>query len=167
MFVTGTHINYYFICHRKLWLFSNGITMEHASDLVYEGKMIHETTYPDRSSKYEEVQIGGAKVDFYDAKEKVIHEIKKSDKIEDAHEFQLKFYIWTFESYGILGVTGILEYPKLRRRTEVYLSDKDRMELQTACAEIEFICMQDLPPECIEKPICKNCAYFEFCFIHE
>ena len=26
---TGTHFNYYHICRRKLWLFANGINMEH------------------------------------------------------------------------------------------------------------------------------------------
>lgn len=25
---TGTHFNYYQLCHRKLWLFSNGLNME-------------------------------------------------------------------------------------------------------------------------------------------
>ena len=28
MRITGTHINYYFICKRKLWLYSNGIQLE-------------------------------------------------------------------------------------------------------------------------------------------
>ena len=26
---TGTHFNYYQVCKRKLWLFANGINMEH------------------------------------------------------------------------------------------------------------------------------------------
>lgn len=43
---TGTHFNYYQICHRKLWLFANGINMEHVSDAVYDGKLIHEGSYP-------------------------------------------------------------------------------------------------------------------------
>ncbi len=50
--ITGTHINYYFLCHRKLWLFANGINMEHNSDHVYEDKLIHETSHPQRSEKY-------------------------------------------------------------------------------------------------------------------
>ena len=45
MIVTGTHFNYYQLCHRKLWLFSNGINMEQESDLVYEGKLVHEYCY--------------------------------------------------------------------------------------------------------------------------
>lgn len=55
MIVTGTHFNYYQLCHRKLWLFANGINMEQESDLVYEGKLVHESSYPQRTSKYEEV----------------------------------------------------------------------------------------------------------------
>lgn len=76
MTITGTHFNYYQLCHRKLWLFANGINMEQESDLVYEGKLVHESSYPQRTSKYEEVEIDGIKVDYYDAKNKVIHEIK-------------------------------------------------------------------------------------------
>ena len=79
--ITGTHFAYYQLCRRKLWLFANGINMEQESDLVYEGKLIHEESYPERSSKYEEVAIDGIKVDYYDAKNHVIHEIKKSNKV--------------------------------------------------------------------------------------
>lgn len=45
--------------------------------MVYEGKLVHESSYPQRISKYEEVEIDGVKVDYYDTKNKVIHEIKK------------------------------------------------------------------------------------------
>lgn len=44
MTITGTHFNYYQLCHRKLWLFANGINMEQESDLVYEGKLVHESS---------------------------------------------------------------------------------------------------------------------------
>ena len=56
MNLIGTHFNYYQVCKRKLWLFANGIHMEHTSDLVYDGKLIHENSYPQRSSKYEEIE---------------------------------------------------------------------------------------------------------------
>ncbi len=52
--------------------------MEHTSDLVYEGKMLHESSYPQRSERYEELEIEGCKIDYYDARNKVVHEIKKS-----------------------------------------------------------------------------------------
>lgn len=53
MRISGTFINYYFVCHRELWLFANSINMEQESDLVYEGKLVHESSYPQRTSKYE------------------------------------------------------------------------------------------------------------------
>ena len=94
MLTTGTHFNYYLICQRKLWLFANGIQMETTSDLVYEGKLLHETSYPRRAEKYQEIELDGVKIDYYDPRNKVIHEIKKSDKHEEAHEWQVKYYLY-------------------------------------------------------------------------
>lgn len=125
MQITGTHFNYYQVCKRKLWLFANGINFEHTSDLVFEGKLIHEDSYPQRSEKYEEIELDGIKVDYYDAKSKVVHEIKKSNKVEKAHEWQVKYYLYVFEQNGIEGVTGLLEYPVLRKTQPVILSDFD------------------------------------------
>lgn len=167
MQITGTHFNYYQLCHRKLWLFANGINMEQNSDLVYEGKLIHEESYPQRSAKYEEIEVDGIKVDYYDAKSKVIHEIKKSDKVEKAHEWQLKYYLYVFERNGIEGVTGILEYPKLRKTEEVVLSDIDREAIVEMSAEIERIIRSETCPSLAKKGICKNCSYFDFCYSGE
>ncbi len=165
--LTGTHINYYFLCKRKLWLYANGITMEHTSDLVYEGKLIHETAYPQRSEKYEEVEIGGIKVDFFDAKNRIIHEIKKSDKVEIAHQWQLKYYIYIFEKAGITGVSGILEYPKLRKTEEVFLSELDRERIGEIETEISNLIENETCPAKIDAKICKSCSYFEFCYVQE
>lgn len=167
MQITGTHFNYYQLCHRKLWLFANGINMEQNSDLVYEGKLIHEESYPQRSAKYEEIEVDGIKVDYYDAKSKVIHEIKKSDKVEKAHEWQLKYYLFVFERNGIEGVMGILEYPKLRKTEEVVLSDIDRETIVEMSAEIEQIIDSETCPPSAKKGICKNCSYFDFCYSGE
>jgi len=141
--------------------------MEHTSDTVYEGRLIHESSYPQRNEKFEEIEIGGTKIDYYDAKNKVIHEIKKSDKLEIAHEWQLKYYIYILEQIGLKDVTGILEYPKLRRRTEILLSEVDRAEITDILYQIEQIIQSETAPEKIKKGICKNCSYFDFCFVSE
>ncbi len=167
MNITGTHLNYYQVCKRKLWLFANQINMEHTSDLVYEGKLIHEESYPQRSSKYEEVELNGIKVDFYDPKNKVIHEIKKSNKVERAHELQLKYYLCVFERNGIVGVTGILEYPVLRKRDTVVLSEVDRETIKTIEEEIVQIVENENCPPLAKKNICRNCSYYEFCYSTE
>lgn len=164
MNITGTHFNYYQVCKRKLWLFANGIGMEHTSDLVYEGKLIHEESYPQRSEKYEEIEMDGIKVDYYDTKNKVIHEIKKSDKVEKAHEWQLKYYIYVFERNGIEGVRGILEYPALRKKDEIVLSEIDRDKLKEMEQEIKNIIENETCPPMEKKKLCKNCSYFDFCY---
>ncbi len=164
MNITGTHFNYYQVCKRKLWLFANSITMEHTSDLVFEGKLLHEESYPQRPEKYEEVELDGIKVDFYDAKNRIIHEIKKSDKVEAAHEWQVKYYIYVFERNGIEGVRGILEYPALRKKEDVVLSEVDREKLQEMEQEISDLIESVTCPPALHSKICKNCSYYEFCY---
>ena len=167
MQITGTHFNYYQICKRKLWLFANSISFEHTSDLVLEGKLIHEDSYPQRSSKYEEIEIDGIKVDYFDTFNKVIHEIKKSDKIEIAHEWQLKYYLYVFEQNGITGCTGILEYPTLRQTNTIILSDIDREVIIETKLGIKEIIHSEICPDKEKKRVCKNCSYYEFCYTNE
>lgn len=167
MNITATHINYFHICHRKLWLFSNGIQMEHKSDLVYDGKLLHESSYPQRAEKYTELEMDGIKIDFYDAVNKVVHEIKKSNKLELAHIAQVKYYIYVLERNGIGGATGILEYPKLRQTETVILTDEDRVQIPEWEKEIEQIVEAEDCPVLIKKGICKSCSYFDFCFVEE
>lgn len=167
MRTTGTHFNYYHVCKRKLWLFANGINMEHTSDLVYEGKMLHETSYPQRSERYEELEVDGVKIDFYDARNKVVHEIKKSDKIEEAHEWQVKYYIFVLEKNGVEGVTGLLEYPSMRQTNPVALTDEDRTRLVEIEEDIRGIIEKEECPPVIRTKICKQCSYYEFCYVDE
>ncbi|MEG2239082.1 MAG: Dna2/Cas4 domain-containing protein, partial [Bacteroidales bacterium] len=42
MNIIATYLNLYNVCKRELWLHANGIRFEHTSDLVFEGKLIHE-----------------------------------------------------------------------------------------------------------------------------
>lgn len=165
--LTGTHFNYYLICHRKLWLFANGIQMEHTSDLVYEGKLIHETSYPQRSEKYSELELEGIKIDYYDARNKVIHEVKKSDSHEEANEWQLKYYIYVLERNGMEGVTGILEYPRLRETREVLLSNADREKIASIEKDIEQIITSENCPGKLPQNRCKHCSYFDFCWSND
>jgi len=72
---TGTQVNYYFVCHRKLWLFSHGLDMEHTSDTVYMGKLIGEESFA--REKKELLIDGFMKVDFIGS-DGLIHEIKEN-----------------------------------------------------------------------------------------
>ncbi len=167
MHINATYINIYNVCKRELWLHANEIRFEHTSDIVYDGKLIHEDSYPQRSSKYEEIEIDGIKVDYYDTKNKVIHEIKRSTKIEQAHEWQLKYYMYVFEQHGVTDVKGVLEYPTLRKTQSVVLSDVDRDRIKEIIADIDKIISSEECPPLQKKGICKSCSYYEFCFTKE
>lgn len=167
MQITGTHFNYYLVCHRKLWLFDNNIQMEQTSDLVYEGKLIHENSYPARSDRFREIEIGGIKIDYYDSRNRIVHEVKKSDKMEEAHVWQLKYYLYVLEQCGVEAPSGILEYPRLRKRTEVWLSEPDRQQIAAMQADIERIVNAGQCPERLPKSRCRNCSYFDFCWSGE
>ena len=120
--ITATQINYYFVCHRELWLFSHQINMEQNSELVALGKLLHEESYK-REKK--EIQIGPIKIDFI-GKDGVIHEIKKTPSVEEAHIWQVKYYIWYLKNLGIDNLRGEIDYPKLKKKTEIKLTVEDK-----------------------------------------
>ncbi len=177
MRITATDIAYGQICHRKLWLFRHDITMEHTSDIVTEGKQIGEYSYPQRAEKYTEVAlsveldgniIASAKIDFYDARNRVVHEVKKSDKMEPAHIAQVRFYLYLLEQSGVESPAGRLEYPRLRQTTPVQpLSDQERQEVRRWIEETAQLITTKKCPPLINKPFCKTCSYFEFCYVSE
>ncbi|MFW5983129.1 MAG: CRISPR-associated protein Cas4 [bacterium] len=167
MKVTGTLISYYFYCHRRMWLHANNIKMEDNSEDVAMGVLVEETSYLARSGKFQQIQIGPVKIDFYDAKNKIIHEVKKSDKFHETHIWQIRYYIYILENSGIEGVKGILEYPKARKTEEVFLSVADRVHIVKLIDEIEMLIHAEACPPVINKPKCKNCSYFDFCYIAE
>ncbi|KAF0149565.1 MAG: CRISPR-associated protein [Ignavibacteria bacterium] len=140
--------------------------MEHNSDTVALGKFISESTY---EREKHEIHITDDEdeivLDFYDDKTKTIHEVKKSDKMEETHKWQVKFYISVLEKKGVEGVTGEIDYPKLRQKEKVELTNEDRTKLQEIRKEIGNIKNMEIPPDTINKPFCKQCAYYELCYI--
>lgn len=159
---TGTQVNYYFVCHRKLWLFSHGLDMEHTSDTVYLGKLIGEESY-DREKK--EVVIDEAiKIDFIGA-DGVIHEVKKSDKVEQAHEYQLLYYLYYLKRKGITNVRGEINYPRLRRKQTILLTPEKESALEQIFGRMSTIIGQKQPPERLKVSFCRKCSYYELCWV--
>ncbi len=166
MHTTGTHIAYFHLCHRKLWLFANGINMEQESALVAEGKFIQEASYQNRASKWQEVAVEGIKIDHFDAKKGIVREVKKSNKREYAHVAQLKYYLFVLQRNGIKISHGLLEYPRLREREEVWLEKDDLQIISDWEEQVKRIISQPDCPPFIQKTICKKCAYRDFCLIN-
>ncbi len=158
--ITGTQISYYTVCQRKLWLFSKNISMEHTSELVEIGKIIHENSY---ARKRKEIMFDGIKIDMIEAKRGIIHEVKKSNSLEESHIWQLKYYIYYFRKLGI-DLEGIIDYPKLKRREKITLSDEDEKQLDFTIESIQKLISIPSPTPTINKSYCKKCSYYEFCY---
>jgi len=160
--VTGVMVYYYFVCKRKLWYFSNNLNMESTSELVGIGKLVDETSY---SRERKNILIDEViNIDFL-KNWKVVHEVKKSKKIDEASKWQLKYYMWVLKNKGVQIEKGVLDYPLLRKREEVYLEEDDEYRLEHVINDIQTILTSDLPPDTINKSMCKKCAYYELCYI--
>lgn len=175
MTINATLINLYNVCPRECWLHANGVRMEHNSDTVTDGKLLHETSYVDRNDKHSELSIEASfnqmslygKIDFYDSKRKIIHETKRGNKVEEAHAWQVKFYLWLLKLNGIEGATGTIEYPLLRQTDTVALSPTDELYLQKMVQEIAILQNSGICPPVINGKICRSCSYYELCYIDE
>jgi len=155
--------------------------MEHTSDMVYEGKTIEDNSYTKRSDRYREISIEHrhildtlsetvtltAKIDYYDPKQGVVHEIKKSEARQEAHIRQVQFYLFVLRQKGLSAEYGIIEYPKLRSRTEVFLSDEDILHLRKQIEDIRRIISNEMCPPSLPKYQCSSCSYFDFCWVSE
>ncbi|MCX7929018.1 MAG: CRISPR-associated protein Cas4, partial [Patescibacteria group bacterium] len=126
------------------------------------GKLLHKNTYK-REKK--EFSMGPIKVDWVDLENSIIHEVKKSDKMEIAHIWQLKYYLWLLKTMGAGNFSGEINYPKLKQKVKINLSDEDLDKLNSICNEIEIIISSKDIPEPINKNFCKKCSYFELCYI--
>lgn len=166
MKITGTHISYYFHCKRHLWFFANQISMEQTSDTVALGKFISESTYQREKHELHIIdEDDEIVIDFFDHKKKIVHEVKKSNKMEETHIWQVKFYIYVLEKMGIKGVTGEIDYPKLKKLIRVELTEEDRKKFDSIRKEIYSIISKPIPPPVINKSFCKNCSYYEICYV--
>lgn len=166
--ITATLINLYHVCHRELWLHANEIRMEHTSDIVAEGKLIGETTYGRRAEKYVQVEFDGIKIDFYDPRTRTVHETKRGRAVESAHRAQVQYYLYKLRQHGIPDASGLIEYPDLRRSEPVPpLTEADVEAIAGWEREVErIIGLAECPPV-IQKPICKQCSYYDLCYIGE
>jgi len=157
---TGAQVNYYFICKRKLWLFSHGLEMEETSDLVLLGKLLHERGYARRRK---EVQIGRIKIDFVGSGCE-IHEVKRSRKAEDAHLYQLLYYLYYLKHHAGVNGHGVLHYPLLKRTVNVDLTESRIQDLERLLTDVNKILSSSRPPEPVKVSYCRRCSYSELCW---
>lgn len=160
--ITGIMVYYYEVCKRKLWYFYNEIQMEDGNENVAIGKVLDEETYK-RDKKH--INIDNViNIDFIRSKG-ILHEVKKSNKIEEASILQVKYYLYFLKKRGVENIKGKIDYPLLKQNVEIDLTGEDIVNIENILEDICVIVNSKYPPTLEKKRICKSCAYYDLCFI--
>ena len=163
MKVNGTLMNYYFHCKRQCYLFGNRMNMEDNSEEVKIGRAIHEERAEQSNT---EIAIENIRLDKLTAE--YLTEVKKSDADVEASTWQLIFYLKVLNDKGISrkGKLEFVEKNKEDKKTIVVeLTENEERKLQQYIKEIEELLKQEEIPPVLNKPKCKKCAYYEYCYI--
>lgn len=164
MEINGTLINYYFHCKRQCYLHGNRLNLEDNSESVKIGKELHKEKEEKLTNK--ELEIEHVKLDGLTAK--YLIEIKKSDADLEASRWQVLLYLKILKEKGIIreGKIEIVEKNKQNKNTiYVSLTQENEKELEQYLAEIKDLLSQKQIPDVLNKPTCKKCAYYEYCYI--
>lgn len=163
MRVNGTLMNYYFHCKRQCYLFGNRLNLEDNSEEVRVGKAIHEER-ADRDNT--ELAIENICLDRLGSE--YLTEIKKSDADVEAAKWQLYYYLKVLKDKGLVrkGKLVFEEKNKTEKMVMVLeLGIAEETELEQIILQIEELLSSETVPEAVEKPGCKKCSYYEYCFI--
>ena len=133
--------------------------MERSSDLVLLGRLLHEISY---SRKTKEIDLGPIKIDFL-AKGCEVHDIKRSKRIEAAHVYQMLYYLYWLKRRGVVA-RGMIDYPLLRRRQAVELTEEKEKEIEKILGDIKHVLSNHNPPAVQKKSYCRRCSYYELCW---
>ena len=163
MKVNGTLINYYYHCKRQCYLHGNRLNLEDNSEQVKIGRALH-----DEKNNKENTEIALENIKLDKMTDEYLTEMKKSDADVEAAKWQLLFYLKILKDKGIIrkGKLEFVEKGKGNSKILYFdLTEEDENKLQNTINEIEKLL--DIPniPEVLNKPKCKKCAYYEYCYI--
>lgn len=160
--VNGTLVWYYYICKREVWLMAHNIEPNQDDPNIELGRFMHENSY---GRKTKEVSIGNVKLDVLSKKDGylMVGEMKKTSKYEKSAKMQLAYYLLELKRHG-LESTGVLMFPKERKRIEITLDDELIKELENLERDILRICYAPHPQEAKKIKFCRKCGYNEFCW---
>jgi len=161
--VTGSLINAFYICPRKVWLTAHEFGPEPDNVYIEIGRLIAEETY---KRERKEIVFENVKIDLVkrENKDVIVGEVKKSSKGQRSAIMQLAFYLYGLKKRGI-NAKGELMVPKERKRIPVELTPDIEDELRQAFRQIKYIITQNNPPEPVKNKYCSSCAYREFCWV--
>ena len=133
--VTGTHVWYYYICKREVWLMIHQLEANQDDENMQMGKAIGEHSYK-RAKK--EIDLGNAKLDLIRTengqvvvgKSRVFSLCRKCSK-------QLLFYLLQLKEMGIEARELLI--PEEKKRIDILLDEASEKEIIATIAKIEQI----------------------------
>ena len=158
--MTGTLINYYYVCKRKCWLFYHKINLEDNSEDVRIGKVLHSL----KESKNSEIQIDDIKIDKLTSN--YVIEFKKTNSSIESDIMQVLNYLNVLKSKGVerKGKISYFDTNDNNPKTLIIeLSNDNKLLLDSKIKEIEKFLEQDKPPIFNKCKYCTKCAYYEYC----
>lgn len=173
--VRASDLANYLVCPRKAWLVRRGITLEQDSDVVALGKLIDETAYA-REKRPATVwahapdgTLLSAKFDGLNLRDGIVREVKKSPSCEEAHVWQVRFYLWMLWLQGVRkrdgsAWSGLIQYPALRRQEAVALAPEHQAELERLVRAVRALDTSPIPPRLSKRSFCTRCAFEELCY---
>lgn len=164
MEINGTLVNYFFHCRRQCYLHGNRLNLEDNSENVKIGKALHE----EKAMKTQDAEITIDNIKLDKLSKEYITEIKKSDADVEAAKWQLLYYIYVLKKKGIMrkGKLEFIEKNKSERKiVYVELTETEESRLKEIIQEINCLLAEDETPGLLNKPTCKKCAYYEYCYI--
>lgn len=163
MRVNGTLMNYYFHCKRQCYLHGNRLNLEDNSEQVKIGKALHE-----ERDKKDNTEIALENIRLDKLGSEYLTEVKKSDADVEAAKWQLLFYLKILKEKGVMrkGKLEFIEKGKTNKKIVYYeLTEELEEKLEGYITAIEELVNTDKIPEVLNKPQCKKCAYYEYCYI--
>ena len=164
LYIRGIEVYYSAVCPTKLWLFSRGLGREHESEYVILGRILHEKHY---SRRVKNIHVDEkVSIDFITYRDRIIiHEVKRSDVVEEADKLQIQYYILTLLNKGVERVYGIIHYPRKKRKLRIYLDREGYKKLRKHLEIVKRIKESSEMPRPKWKKICRRCSYYEFCWV--
>jgi len=135
--------------------------MEHTSDYVALGQLLHEDSYP--RQKREMLIDNLIRIDFID-KEGILHDVKYGRSMETAHEMQILYYLYVLKGMGLPNRKGVINYTRQRRKTEVELTPEKEQAVEAAVEQVKQVNSMPAPPGAEFTKLCRKCSYAELCW---
>jgi CRISPR-associated exonuclease Cas4 len=77
----------------------------------------------------------------------------------------LKYYLYYLGKRGVENIRGEIDYPQLKQKLKIQLAEEDIKEMEAILREIAVLVKAKTPPGAVKTKICKDCSYYELCFI--